>query len=220
MTSPKALLAAIGLLVSVCSAHATQVRLDFVNQRGDAVLLDPLPNCDLKGKAPLPSGQSRAVTCSVNPPNGTSGVQVRTPDGFAVICYPYITSQSGIRVDNAGGNACSITPQGGAYRVFFANSGPLNIRVHNPRSESLMISVFTPSYNCTPRQTVTVAPGQDTTATCSQEDARSRDGVTIQARVKETLVCQAWWHESRIDTFQGPCTVSGSVGAGYVLDVR
>jgi hypothetical protein len=31
MTSPKALLAAIGLLVSVCSAHATQVRLDFVN---------------------------------------------------------------------------------------------------------------------------------------------------------------------------------------------
>ncbi len=108
-------------LITTTAAHAATARFEFVNDRGEAVQVEPAdPGCVPSGRTTLATGSSLVVDCSIDV-NKHTGVRVRGSGRAGAICYPLVVmaSEHRIEIASVGANSCNISTIGRlSYRVY------------------------------------------------------------------------------------------------------
>lgn len=207
----------VGALLSVTGASAgsnANIRMVFVSERGDALVLKKVYPACTNLDATLAPHASVTVDCTVQD-GQTTGVQVRLP-GYTggVVCYPYfhVRSSTDVRASDVGdadGVFCSIVSTGGAsYRVVLkALAPPIEITVRNEAGSAVYSVAGNP--HCQPQGHVKLGAKDSVTYHCESEALKGRNGIRFaEMSMQYTYVCQAQWIEDRATVDRGNCSIT------------
>jgi len=219
----------VGTLLSVTGVSAgssTNIRMVFVSERGDALVLKKVYPACTNLDATLASHASVTVDCTVRD-GETTGVQVRLP-GYTggVVCYPYfhVLSSTNVRASDVGdadGVYCSIVSTGGtSYRVVMKSlAPPIEITVRNEAGSEVYSVANNP--HCQPQGHVKLGSKGSVTYRCESEGLKGRNGIRFaEMSMQYTYVCQAQWIEDRATVDRGNCSIVHEGPKAYLMTLH